>query len=187
MVINNMRTWFAAVGLVAVAAAALLVVSVVAGSNSATDDSDSEAASGKTHDELLLEIADEIPDFAGMYLSSDGGTLYVNVLEGSESTLRKDDVKDAIDETFKSDAATRGQVTLVPKEYTIRQLHGWYAQALPVVMATEGVVMTDLDEKASRIRIWVTNEVDLEGLNSTLGSMEIPSNAVVFIQGARSR
>ncbi len=153
MALINLRAWWVFAGLLAIMAAVLLGVSAVAGSNSAKDDPEVADAALKTHDELLIKIAEEVPDFAGMYMSPDGGTLYVNVLEGSESTLQKEDVKDAINETFGMDAATRGYVTLVPKAYTISQLHGWYVRALPVLMTEEGVVMTDLDEKDSLIRV----------------------------------
>ena len=133
----------------------------------------------KSHDDLLKDIGLRIPDFGGMYLSKDNSILNVYVLSGKEDALDTEEVKRAIEAVLKADATSRRELRLIPAQYSMAQLYGWYQLAQTVVWNFPSVTMTDLDEGENRIEVGVENFAEVEQLRESLIRLGIPRKAVI--------
>ena len=97
------------------------------------DDASAQIEEFKTHDDLLLDVANLVPEFGGKFISEDGDILYVHVLEGSEETLHPEHVKRAIEGSFTSRVTEGRELRLIPAKYSMHQLHEWYSEMQDVV------------------------------------------------------
>ena len=134
----------------------------------------------KSHDDLLLEVSVSIPDFGGMYLSKDNRILNVYVLAGKEDVLDTEEVKRAIEAVLKADATSRRELRLVPAQYSMSQLYGWYQQMQDDIWGISGVITTDLNEGRNRIEIGIENLEVVSDLQKSLTALAIPRKAVIF-------
>ncbi len=140
----------------------------------------SDADVYKSHDDLLLDISLRIPEFGGMYLSKDNTVLNVYVLAGQESVLGHEEVKQAIEAVLKDDMASRRELRLVPAQYSMRQLYGWYKLMLDEVWSFSGVITTDLNEGKNRIEIGIENMELASEIQNSLVALAIPRKAIIF-------
>ncbi len=138
----------------------------------------------KSHDDLLKDIGLRIPDFGGMYLSKDNSILNVYVLAGKEDVLDTEEVKQAIEGVLKADAASRRELRLIPAQYSMAQLYGWYKLMQDEVWAIPSVAITDLDEGQNRINVWLDDLDARERLGQTLLALGIPLKAVKILAGS---
>ncbi len=145
---------------------------------------DPEISEYKTHDDLLLEIGQLVPEFGGKYVSVDGDTLHVHVLAGQEDVLDAEEVKQAIESVHLSFTDGR-EVSLIPAQFTMTQLHGWYTLMQDSVWAIPEVTMTDLQEAENRIDIGVHDLNARERVEAAVTALDIPSEAVAIHQAGR--
>lgn len=140
----------------------------------------------KTHDDLLLEIAQLVPEFGGKYVSEDGATLHVHVLAGQEDVLDAEEVKQAIESVHPSFTDGR-EVSLIPAQFTMTQLHGWYTLMQDSVWAIPEVTMTDLQEAENRIDIGIDDLAAKERIEAKLTALGIPLEAIAIHRAGRVR
>ena len=141
---------------------------------------EADADAYKSHDDLLKDIGLRIPDFGGMYLSKDNSILNVYVLAGKEDVLDTEEVKQAIEGVLKADVASRRALRLVPAQYSMSQLYGWYQQMQDDIWGISGVITTDLNEGRNRIEIGIENLEVVSDLQKSLTALAIPRKAVIF-------
>ena len=140
----------------------------------------------QTHDDLLAEVGRRVPEFGGMYLSEDNSILYVYLTDGVQDGLRHKAVKEAIEQVFKSGLTTGRTLRIVPAQYTMSQLYGWYRQMMFAAFANSTVVvMTDLDEGQNRLEIGVESLNVVPDLERMLANLSIPREAVVISERER--
>lgn len=148
-------------------------------------DANAQATEFKTHNDLLLDVANLVPEFGGMFLSDDNSILHVYVTSGWEDATKRQDVKQAIENVF-GVSITRGrEVQLIPSEYSMLHLHEWYIQMQDVVWRNPNVVSTDLQEGKNRIEVDVDTREAVEAVKASLAPLDIPDGAVAVQVGQR--
>ncbi len=159
----------------------LLIVMAVtlAASGGSDDESTASAAEFKTHDDLLLEINERVPEFGGMFLSEDNEILHVYVTEDSEYTLNTEAVKQAIEDVLKADPTQRRELRLIPAKHSMLQLYKWYSEIQDMVWSNPNVTLTDLQEGENRIEVGVDSSDAVVTLETSLISLGIPRDAIV--------
>lgn len=126
----------------------------------------------RTVDERYALIARDVPGFGGMY-ADETGTLNVYLVDpGQEGPARA-----AIASVMGRETAGRG-LRVRRGTYGFAQLEGW-RKKLPAVMAMEGVVLSDIDERQNRLRVGVASEAAGQRVRELLGRLGIPEDAVV--------
>jgi hypothetical protein len=120
-----------------------------------------------TYDDLLAQVAEEAPDFAGMYYAEEG-VLVLVLLEPDAQAA----VEQALDRTF-GEALLRGANTIrvEPAQFSFSELKLWHDRLSFPILALPGAVSTDIDERSNIIRVGMANEdaerrarVELRGL-----------------------
>ena len=169
-------------------AAILVLMSVMAVTFGITagqeDDASAQIEEFKTHDDLLLDVANLVPEFGGKFISEDGDILYVHVLEGSEETLDPEHAKRAIEGSFTNRVTEGRELRLIPAKYSMHQLHEWYRQIREVIRRNLNVTFTDLQEGHNRIEIGVASTDAVKAVEVSLASLDLPTDAIeVLVTG----
>ena len=153
---------------------------LVHGSGDSDDNGGTGTSQYKTHDELMLDIGRRVPEFGGMYLSEDNSILYVYVTDGYEDVLKREEVKEAIEDVLKAGLTTRRELRLIQAQFPMSKLYEWYIELQGPVFRNPNVVMTDLDEGQNRIEIGMDDRDAIAGLRASLASLNIPEKAIVI-------
>ena len=96
---------------------------LVHGSGDSDDNGGTGTSQYKTHDELMLDIGRRVPEFGGMYLSEDNSILYVYVTDGYEDVLKREEVKEAIEDVLKAGLTTRRELRLIQAQFPMSKLY----------------------------------------------------------------
>ena len=162
-----------------------LMTALVIGTGVAFTPSSGATDEFQTHDDLLAEVGERVAEFGGMYLSEDNTILYVYLTDGMEDAVKQEEVKQAIEDVLKSDLTTRRQLRIVPAQYSMSQLYGWYGQMMWEAFRNPHVVMTDLDEGQNRLEIGVETLDAVDDLEEMLDNLNIPRKAVIISERER--
>lgn len=146
--------------------------------NHPADDSAPTESWDMTVDEQFRQIAEEVPAFAGLLL--DGSVYVFKVTDGRQDTAEAARAV-AVDILDIPELAT-ARIRAEPASYSWAQLFEWY-QRMTDVLAVEGVVMTDIDERANLIVIGVLDEdAHAQQVRDWTDSVGIPQEAVDVIE-----
>lgn len=126
----------------------------------------------RTVDERYSLIARDVPGFGGMY-QDETGTLNVYLVDPAQ----EERARGAIASVMARESAGRG-LRVRQGMFGFAELEGW-RRKLPAVMAIEGVVLSDIDERQNRLRVGVANEAAGQRVREMLGRLGIPKDAVV--------
>ncbi len=134
-------------------------------------------------DAAFARLAREIPGFGGMFYDEAGN---LNVyMTGPQ---RREFATDAVLEgrlSSRLQAAgfdvTAGRGILIREgRYDFAQLHEWHQRLLPLFHLVPGVIFTDADERANRLRIGVEEGVSAAAVEQAISSLGIPTEAVIL-------
>jgi hypothetical protein len=117
-----------------------------------------------------------VPAFGGLFVDESTDTLYVYMvphLPGDLATLDQ-----ALTAAFGSNRPTEYRIETLPGKYTFRQLKAWDDRMSPEVLATPGVVLTDIDDKKNRLTVGVEDPNLLHAVEAELSILGIPREAV---------
>ena len=158
----------------------------------------------KTLDEQYLEIAKQIPNFAGVYEGNDG-VLVAKIAEGPALTAQQvpsgdvtvAEVKDAILEVLGQEiftgvpndlAASAGslqalqetapsvQLRLEATKYTFRQLKTWFLQI--AALNLDGIIIYDANEGKNNVYLGVETKAQAAKVKARVAKLNFPSDAV---------
>lgn len=153
-----------------------------------------------TLDEQLIEINKRIPGFGGLFIDENGDVnVYVVGVQRLDETARQAKqaevekaLVDILGAEYLSPTAQRRaeqeqkltekrapRINVVQGDYEILQLAKWRA-SIDSALGVPGVVFTDLDEQANRLKIGIEAGVSREKIEGSLRKSSIPLNAVVF-------
>lgn len=134
-----------------------------------------EVRSDKTYDELLLEVAEEVPEFAGV-LGGDS----LKILVTAQRPGLMEEAKAALDETFgKFQFERYATLELIEVKYGWIQLMGWYGPMREKAWSLEGTVSSDIDEKENRLEFGVLDpEKTAEDIYAEAHRLGVPNDAV---------
>ncbi len=152
-----------------------------------------------TLDEDLLKIAQQVPGFGGMYIDEDG-VLNVYMLEepadAAAMVERRAQLEKTLSAVYGADFLARGRlervdpdaeptaaapltIKIVKGAYDIPQLADWRRKA-DGVLAIDGVVFTDLDERSNRLKVGIAPGAARERVQAALKESGIPPDAVIL-------
>ena len=159
-----------------------------------------------TLDSEFLEVADSMPEFAGMYYD-DNGELTVAVAASGISTqaleAQRVNVTKAITKIFgeevlfvqpdltKVEALQKGDLSLqglaaptqalglVPVKYSFGQLMTWREQVAETAWKLDGVNTLDVDEVNNKILVGVEDQATAASLEAQLAALGLPEDALV--------
>jgi hypothetical protein len=128
----------------------------------------------ETHDDLLLRVERAAAGFGGMFIDRDG-RLTVYLLDSAQLPA----ARAAIETVFGRGVVPAAGLRAVAGQYTVSQLAAWTQQAAGV-MELSGVTFVDLDEARNRVTIGIDDSSKAQAVRQILGSLDIPSGAVVI-------
>ena len=128
-----------------------------------------------TYDDLLAQVAEEVPEFAGMYYEKDGALVLV-LLEPDAQAEAEWALTAVFGEALLRDADT---IRVEVGQYSFAELKSWYDRLVPEVLGMPGAVMTDIDERSNLIRVGVEDEDTARRASVKLRDLQIPSDVVV--------
>lgn len=130
----------------------------------------------KTMDDLLLDVANIVPGFGGMYINESEQVLYVySVGKNDASALRE-----GIAKVFGPERIPSGGVRVIEGTYTLRQLSRWYQLINQHIFTLPGVTATDLQEGGNHLWIGIKDESMRAKVERELDTLGIARDAVVI-------
>ena len=148
-------------------------------SSSPEPSSGPEPSTYKDPNELLADVAKQVPEFGGVYISDRGTTLNIYLTEDENNPEKWEKAQQALEELF--DVKPGLRLNVIKGDYTITQLSGWYE-----LLDTEGiwdqpgVHMTDLQEGSNKLYVGVTSHYEVAGVEAFLDRVPIPRKAVTI-------
>ena len=132
------------------------------------------ARAAKGLDDMFDDVATSVPGFGGMYL--DGNTLKVYLTDPAQKVM----AEHAIGAVFGAARIPAGGVQTLQATYGFHQLHAWYNH-IGAVFNIQGVVYTDIDEKANRLTVAVENQGLVASVQNEISTAGVPQDAVNIV------
>lgn len=138
-----------------------------------------EPSTYKNHNELLADVAEQVPEFGGAYVSHGGTTLNIYLTGDENDPAKRQKLQRALEESLDVESGLR--LNVIIGEYTITQLDEWYdLMRTAGIWDQSGVVATDLHEGKNRLHVAVTSHHEIAGVETFLDRVSIPRNAVII-------
>jgi hypothetical protein len=156
----------------------------------------------RTIDDRFAEIAQQVPEFGGMFYDENGQlTMYLvgrdvrgdRVVEPTPMVQTPEVGREKVDEatqmakaaivTLMSDdprITSAGEIRALRGQYGFLQLKEWFDSMNMVVHGVPGVVLTDIDEVSNRLRIGIENQEVQGAVEEQLAQLRIPQEAVII-------
>lgn len=181
-----MKRWFASLATMVLAAMLLMALPAVADDPQtkpepptvppAAGDPPGLRGAFKTMDDMLLDVANLVPGFGGMYVDETEEVLYVYSVGRNDAAA----LRGAIATVFGPDTVPSGGVRVIQGTYTLPQLFGWYQLINQRIFSLEGVTATDLQEAGNHLWIGIADESVRAQVEGEVERLGIPRNAVVI-------
>jgi hypothetical protein len=140
-----------------------------------------------TLDDRFAMVAQQIPGFGGLFYDENGQlTMYVsagelNAPQADQEALRVASSAVLANVLGADERATAAdQLRIVPGQYSFVELQQWHDRMSADVLATPGVVFTDIDEASNRLRIGVDAAQQQSVVEQQLAALGVPREAVVL-------
>lgn len=133
-----------------------------------------EATGLRGLDDLFTRVAAHAPGFGGMFLDGDKLTVYLT------NPGQKIAAERAIASVFGSDRIPAGGVQVLKAQYGFSQLKTWRDQ-MGSLFDINGIVYTDIDETANRLKVGVEGRGAIPAVNHELKRLGIPDEAVNIV------
>ena len=141
---------------------------------------DFDPSTYKNHNERLEQVAEEVPEFGGLFMSNNGATLNIYLTENETDQQKRERTQEKIEELF--DVKSGLTLNVIKGDYTITQLSAWYdLMGSEGIWDQNGVRSTDLNEATNKIYVGVSSEEDVAGVNALLDANSIPRRAVTVV------
>ena len=125
-------------------------------------------------DDMFDDVATLMPGFGGMYL--DGNVLKVYTTDIGQKAM----AENAIGAVFGGERIPVGGVQALKGTFGFHQLHAWYNK-LGAVFNIQGVVYTDIDEKANRLTVAVEDQALVIPVKQEVSNAGVPQGAVNIV------
>jgi hypothetical protein len=139
----------------------------------------------RTIDDDFAALAEEVPGFGGMYFDTDG-VLTIQLVNPEALAFARPKVVALLERGIRwgpgrtnQRAAVAREMRTVRARFDYRQLVSLYrTEVVPLMGTTEGITMTDIDERQNRIVVGVKDASTLAAIREHFANPRIPSNAV---------
>ena len=164
--------------IVAIAVLVLLITGASYASTQATSEN-LDPSTYKDPNQLLAEIAKEVPEFGGAFISDNGTTLNIYLTGDEENRSKREKAQEAMEDKFGVESGLT--LNVIKGGYTINQLSGWYDTIhTQDFWDVDGVYARDLNEGENRIQIFVSEQSHIQAVEAFLSKMGIPRAAVMI-------
>ncbi len=142
----------------------------------------------RTFDDHMVEIATDVPGFAGIFFDSTGQlviqlTRLERVAEAKARLRRFFLEREAAHPQLMNQRIRETEVARAQGvTYDFRELDAWFRQIVDEVIVLEGVTRADIDERRNKIAIGVDEQRLMPGVQAAISRLAIPSAAVVVEQ-----
>lgn len=153
--------------------------------NSALAISTAPGSAFKTYDDELVDLAERLPGFGGVYFDSTGQLAVrlkdINRLEEARLKLREFFLAQSAGSAALADRriGQLGDLKAVPATYDFVELRSWYRTLRDPILALDLVTMSDIDERRNRIFIGVADSLGLEMVETALQQVRAPREAII--------
>jgi hypothetical protein len=128
-------------------------------------------------DKVLIDIADQVPGFGGMFLDKNGD-LVIYVLDLGNRASAESAAIAFLESLDPRERPTIGKIRVQQGDYDFRDLIRWRDSATDV-LNIPGVVFTDADEGTNRFRVGVDNPTVAESVIQVASAFGVPAEAVL--------
>lgn len=129
----------------------------------------------KSFDDMLAEIAVMVPGFGGMYIAEDGAMEVVM----SDRTLEAG-VENAIRAVLPMENVSYTGVRIVDGKYAFNQLKDWNDAVYKSVLAMDGAVFTDINERANKLVVGISDASLRNSVEAAYKAAGVPTGALVI-------
>jgi hypothetical protein len=146
----------------------------------------------RTFDDEFAELATRVPGFGGFYYDDAGRItarlVDLNTVSSARAPLDQHlQAKRKFDRTGTPERrqATGNDIQFVRGDYDFGTLKGWFDALDARFWSLDGVVRSDIDEAANRLRFVVTDDTHFPTVRAIASSLEIPQEALIVERGVR--
>src|SRR5256712_1896781 len=132
------------------------------------------ARAAKGLDDMFDDVATSVPGFGG--IDWDGNTRKVSLPDPAQKVM----AEHAIGAVCGAARVPAGGVQTLKGTYGFHQLHAWYNH-LGAVFNIQGVVYTDIDEKANRLTVAVEKQGLVASVQTEVSTAGVPQSAVNIV------
>jgi hypothetical protein len=132
---------------------------------------------GHSIDDLLSEVAREVPAFGGMFIDSQGRLAIYLTDERQFEAARA-----AITAVFGRGRVDVADARALPARYTFAELKRWHDRHRLDTLAIPGVVMTSIHKSSNRLRVGVESAGIRRGVEAVLTGAGVPADAVEIVE-----
>lgn len=138
----------------------------------------------QTIDDLFAEVARQVPGFGGLFYD-ESGQLTMHLMESrsdEQMTLAAASTKAALTALLQNDPrmTEAGEIRVIPGQYDFLQLKEWSDRMNAAILGVPGVLLTDIDERANRLRIGIQDQAVQSVVQEHLAQLGIPREAVII-------
>lgn len=139
-----------------------------------------ESRTDKYYDEILLEVSDTVPEFAGVL----GGGTTLKILVTAQRPGMIEQLREALDKAFgKFQFEMYTDTVLLDAKYSWIQLFGWYRQLVARAGSFQGLTISDIDEKENRLTFGVQDpDSQAAAIEDEAERLGIPRDAVAVVE-----
>jgi hypothetical protein len=136
----------------------------------------------QTFDDQLAAVARQVPEFAGVYVDDDSRT---HLALTDTTDISRDRAATALGEVFEAssgaltEALAGGEVVVERADFGFTALKDWYDRSSSGVLALDGVVFTDIDERVNRVAVGVARPEAIRSVRAELARLGVPAEAAV--------
>ena len=149
-----------------------------------TEEGVEQSRGAQNADTKLSTLGGEIAGFGGLFYDEQGN-LNVHVKQGELGSMSTEDLEATLGEYLErpsssdlgAQARDKRELKVLEADYTFRDLAAWRSQLDE--SWTEGMTLTDADEKLNRVRVGVENAQAKAAVEERLAEEGIPAEAVV--------
>lgn len=127
-------------------------------------------------DDLLAEIADEVPEFGGVFFEKTG-----NLTILATDTPDRQALDTALVRALGLDGTAVAAAQVRPCTYPFDQLYAWHLQLGRVVLPLAEVSMTDIDDASNRLTIGLVDASAQARVAAAVRAAGVPEHAVAFV------
>jgi hypothetical protein len=128
-------------------------------------------------------LAQEVPGFGGLFLDENGAPT-VNLMDpGQLAAVTQALAASRLGGELRARGIPLDQIGVRQGQYDFLQLTQW-RERLSIVWSIPGVVLTDIDEHANRLRIGVAHAAALSAVEEEVTKLQIPREAVIVEETA---
>lgn len=132
-------------------------------------------------DELpMAQVASRVPGFGGFF-ADETGALVVYVTDLRQAGAARAAVAPLLRDRSNG---LRGSVSVRQAQHGFTELQGWRDRMTDPVLAEDGVVFVDLDEKRNRVVVGVADASGRAAAQARVAALGVPAGAVEFEQAA---